>query len=81
MWQKYTQSFPVALLFFANIVVVCPELDVPDNGDIEYGTIPPVYNSAVSYSCDNGYILEGNKVRMCQRNGMWSGFAPICKRK
>ena len=36
-------------------------------------------NSVAEYSCDTGYILIGNSIRMCQRNGNWSGHAPSCR--
>ena len=33
------------------------------------------------YSCDPDYDLVGESVRICGNNGMWSGEAPICRRK
>ena len=32
--------------------------------------------------CDRGYeLFHGDRVRMCQANGQWSGTAPTCKSK
>ena len=64
-----------------SIVVLCPDLSAPENGDIEYDTIQHVYMSRAIYNCDSGYMLEGSDTRMCQRNSEWSGTPPICKRK
>ncbi|KAJ8682121.1 hypothetical protein QAD02_017913 [Eretmocerus hayati] len=30
------------------------------------------------YNCPKGYIMEGNKTRVCQQNGSWSGKPPAC---
>ena len=38
-------------------------------------------NAIATYSCNPGYILEGNKRRVCQRNGQWSGSVPSCRSK
>ena len=32
------------------------------------------------YTCKPGYLLIGNNVRMCQKDGSWSGTEPKCKR-
>ncbi|XP_052273396.1 uncharacterized protein LOC127873560 [Dreissena polymorpha] len=34
-------------------------------------------NTVVSVSCENGYIMSGDSVITCLRNGLWSGN-PIC---
>lgn len=31
-----------------------------------------------TYSCNNGYILEGENTRTCQDSGLWSGSEPSC---
>lgn len=45
----------------------------------------PFYTLAVgdnvTYICKNAYRLAaGNLTRFCQKNGIWSGEEPICKR-
>ena len=35
--------------------------------------------STVSYSCNRGYDLLGNRVRICLQNGSWNGTIPICR--
>lgn len=35
----------------------------------------------IEYSCPVGHSLVGDAVRICQKNGVWSGHAPSCKCK
>ena len=62
-------------------VVVCPELDVPQNGNIEYDNTQSVYNSMATYTCVNGLMVEGDEMRVCQNDGTWSGSVAICQRE
>ena len=57
----------------------CPKLDDPENGKVEVSGNHP--GSKAIHSCTEGYILTGRRVRVCQRNGVWSGKAPTCERK
>ena len=69
-------SITPSLLIFSS-AVFCPLLPVPLNG-----TIDPTSNtigSIASYSCDVGYELVGNMMRVCQSNGMWDGEDPQCR--
>ena len=57
------------------------------------GTLPNITNGAVDlsggtafpsvalYSCDGGYELQGDPVRMCNESGVWTGTEPICTGK
>ena len=39
------------------------------------------FGSNASYTCETGYMLNGDMTRMCQDSGDWSGSAPTCDRK
>ena len=57
--------------------VVCGSLDNPENGQVSLtGT---TVGSKAIYSCNKGFVLDGNSRRTCQINGKWSGEAPVCK--
>jgi hypothetical protein len=57
--------------------VLCPPLRAPLNGTIELSGI--TVGSMASYSCDVGYELVGNTMRVCQSDGMWDGVVPQCR--
>ena len=57
----------------------CGTLSDPRNGDVDFSST--TFNSKATYSCDKGYVLVGQKLRVCQVNGVWSGKAPTCKSK
>lgn len=54
----------------------CPYPDPPVNGDLFYEDT--VYQSTISYSCNEGYILTGPDSAECLANGTWSNQAPEC---
>ena len=33
----------------------------------------------VRYSCERGFIMEGDRERRCRRDGYWSGEPPHCR--
>ena len=37
--------------------------------------------SLANYSCDFGYVVEGESARECLPGGIWSGDVPTCERK
>ena len=58
---------------------MCDVLSPVDNGAIALtGTF---VGATATYTCDTGYILEGNEVRLCQSSGQWTGSEPSCRSK
>ena len=54
----------------------CGRLKPPDNGDVQLtGT---TIGSSATYSCSEGFNLEGDNIRVCQESGEWSGVEPVC---
>ena len=72
--------FPLCILPLCT-VVECPELSEPEKSAIEYSAMPSVYNSRAEYRCASGYMLDGDRERVCQSSGAWSGSSPTCRRK
>ncbi|XP_078667358.1 uncharacterized protein LOC144909170 [Branchiostoma floridae x Branchiostoma belcheri] len=58
-------------------VVSCPNLLAPPNGSLS-----PVgsntYLDVVTFSCDQGYELDGSTSATCQGDGTWSASVPEC---
>ena len=57
--------------------IQCPGLPTIPNGavDTSGGTN---YKCTAVYTCDTGYILNGNITRTCQEDANWSGIQPTC---
>ena len=59
-------------------VSVCLELTGFANGDIQL-TDETFYDSVATFSCNEGYLLNGGSSRRCEAGG-WSGATPSCER-
>ena len=63
--------------FWLYTVLECEDLASPANGQVTLnGT---AFGSIAIYSCDDGYVLNGNEMRICQSSGEWSGDEPTCE--
>ena len=64
--------------------IACPPLV-----SVEYSNVVPANctkesmpeGSSCSYSCENGFLLNGSSTRYCQLDGTWSGISTICHRQ
>lgn len=54
----------------------CPYPETPSNGELYYEDI--VYQSTMTYTCNEGYILTGAATAECLANGTWSAPTPQC---
>ena len=69
----------IILYLLLHTAVDCGPLDPPMDGSVTLtGT---VFGSVATYSCNDGFRLEGEETRECQANSLWSGRAPTCTRK
>ena len=55
----------------------CGSLNQPNGGQVN--TDGSSLGSQANYSCSEGYILNGNAIRVCQEDGQWSGSEPACE--
>ena len=60
-----------------SIAVPCGTLNNPTNGQVS--AEGNTFGSQASYSCSEGYVLNGNNIRMCQSDRQWSGSEPTCE--
>ncbi|CAH1263509.1 CSMD3 [Branchiostoma lanceolatum] len=56
----------------------CPDPVAPAHGSVMAGTF---YGDTATYSCQNGYEIDGTAIRTCQADQTWSGMDPTCTRK
>ena len=65
------------LLQYFSIAVSCGNLSNPVNSEVSADG--NTFGSQANYSCSEGYVLNGNSIRMCQADGQWSGSEPRCE--
>ena len=88
MKYNYIHMYRPAFIFIA---INCAALSSIDNGGITYDPVSsdPVtldYGTTATYSCNDGFFLEGNVMRNCggdgtSLDGVWDGVVPICSGK
>ena len=61
------------------LAVNCGYPGAPGNGQAQYSTT--TYNSVVTYTCEDGYTLQGSYNRTCQSDMEWTGSVPQCNRE
>ncbi|HET7538646.1 MAG TPA: hypothetical protein VFK05_02205 [Polyangiaceae bacterium] len=57
----------------------CGALTSPTNGSVSQSNTK--VGGTATYSCNSGYVLNGNATRTCQTSGAWDGSAPTCTQK
>ena len=65
--------------YFDHLAVDCGDPGIPTSGQRTLSST--TYNSVVTYTCDEGYTLQGANSRTCQNNEQWSGSVPQCNRE
>ena len=75
---KFTLHISIYYVVFDSIGE-CGVLPNPTNGQISHPNGTTVGQTA-TYSCDTGYNLVGDSIRMCQATGVWSRSEPTCTR-
>ena len=58
--------------------MTCSVLDAPTDGSVLYNSVD--VGSEARYSCNEGFLLEGATIRVCQTDGSWSEETPTCLR-
>ncbi|XP_042878589.1 sushi, von Willebrand factor type A, EGF and pentraxin domain-containing protein 1-like isoform X2 [Penaeus japonicus] len=63
------------------LMLQCPVLAPPENGYFVRSTCNNVVNAACGVRCKPGYTLKGSSIRMCGKNGEWTGWNTQCVMK
>ncbi|KAG8187123.1 hypothetical protein JTE90_004869 [Oedothorax gibbosus] len=58
----------------------CSSLVAPDHGYNRGTCQPGRVGETCVFSCDNNYVLRGQRTLTCQSGGRWSDYTPICER-
>ncbi|KAG7203366.1 hypothetical protein KM043_013441 [Ampulex compressa] len=60
-------------------VITCPKLKVPENGYlVKASACSNVVHAACGIRCKIGFYLTGDSIRLCGKDGSWSGNEPKC---
>ena len=70
------KNFLLCIINMLSNTVDCGDLSHPINGTVSLANT--VLNSTATYTCEPGNSLVGNRTRVCQDDGLWTGSAPIC---
>ena len=65
--------------YFFSTAKDCSALNAPSNGSL-VGNLT-TYPHKVQFMCDEGFHLQGSKIRQCLSTGSWSGNDTLCDRK
>ena len=77
MSLMFLMCFCSCYILFA--ATTCDPLPDITNGNVSISGTS--IGSTATYFCEIGFILAGNKERICQNTGQWSGTEPSCKSK
>lgn len=74
-------SGPAPLCNLSLPAVQCSDVHVPNGNKISVNGAPYFYNDTVTFKCDNGYILIGNREIRCKANNTWDPKIPLCEKE
>lgn len=79
---NYSRDRVEVFFFFLFLAITCPKLRIPQNGYlVKASACGNVMHAACGIRCRIGFHLTGDSIRLCGKNGNWSGNEPQCLRK
>ena len=54
----------------------CGRISATDSGEVDLCGV--IFASEADESCDAGFVLSGERRRVCQANAEWSSTEPTC---
>ena len=67
------------VLFLLGAETLCDNITTPDNGSVVVSGYSE--SSTATFSCDEGYSLNGSEILHCGSDGQWSQDEPTCEGK
>ena len=58
-------------------VAECAPVGAPENGSVDQPE-PAQTGAVATFSCEEGYVLDGSTSLTCGADGAWDGEAPVC---
>ncbi|XP_039605143.1 complement receptor type 2-like isoform X2 [Polypterus senegalus] len=58
--------------------VMCPNINITNGWKISGFNLPYVYQSSITFACDNGFQLNGSSAIVCDESGTWKPDPPTC---
>ena len=71
-----TKNTCFVFILYLTSDIDCGPLDDPAKGEVSLSST--IFTSVANYSCNTGYTLTGDDMRMCFETGLWSGSEPTC---
>lgn len=62
-------------------VIMCSGDFVLENGNVNNGNGPYGIGEEVTFTCNDGFVLDGENKIICQDDGTFSNVAPTCNGK
>ena len=62
-------------------VITCDDPQPIARGEFTPNVGPYIFNSSITYTCEEGYDIIGEQSAYCQSNGTWSTKTPTCQCK
>ena len=60
-------------------LLLCPSLEPISNGRVEFNRRRMVVGAVASYSCNPGFLLQGERTLECKDGRKWSAPPPRCQ--
>ncbi len=81
---QYHSVYTIIIIIIFSFTELCQELALLENGVITYAPdMTPDFNqgTVATHTCNPGFILDGLMTRVCIGLAIWTGTAPVCRRK
>ena len=82
--NKMYRTVPLHAVISHNNMYYSSVVDCGALTSLSYGEVSvneTTFRASAVYTCNSGFLLQGNRSRTCQADGNWSSSEPQCKGK